>query len=72
MDGGDTWSFGDNGKFGVFKTFGFRFCVGEWRPTGERTADLVFVLQGLMEKDLFDPAQAADRSHSVRASSSGS
>jgi hypothetical protein len=61
MDNMDSWSFGNEGYFGLFETFGSRFCVGEWRATGERTADLVFVLQGVAPKDLFDPARAAEQ-----------
>jgi hypothetical protein len=57
-----VWSFGGNGNFGLFEpTGGGRFCVGEWRATGGRSADLAFVLQGVERKDLFDPAQAAEQ-----------
>jgi hypothetical protein len=62
MENQGVWSFGGEGNFGLFEPTGFgRLCVvGEWRPTGERTAELVFVLQGIELKDLFDPGQAAE------------
>jgi hypothetical protein len=53
-----VWGFfGVDGSFRKAEVWTPRVHVGEWRATGERTAELVFVMQYVRPQDLFDPNQ---------------